>query len=67
MTDQPFRLLETLRWTPGEAYVLLDAHLDRLAASARYFGWEGAPARWHTELDRLAAGLRGPSRVRLLV
>ena len=32
-----FDLLETLRWE-GEAYTLLDRHLDRLMASADYFG-----------------------------
>lgn len=33
-----FELLETLRWEAG-AYVLLDRHLDRLMASAAYFGF----------------------------
>ncbi|MEZ5583027.1 MAG: aminotransferase class IV [Candidatus Competibacteraceae bacterium] len=30
-------MLETIRWTPEEGYFLLEAHLGRLAASARYF------------------------------
>ena len=34
-----FRLLETLLWRPGAGYFLLERHLDRLAASARYFGF----------------------------
>jgi para-aminobenzoate synthetase/4-amino-4-deoxychorismate lyase len=34
-----FRLLETLLWEPGEGYFLLDRHLQRLRASARYFGF----------------------------
>jgi para-aminobenzoate synthetase/4-amino-4-deoxychorismate lyase len=35
----PFNLLETLRWTPEEGYVLLDRHVRRLMDSAAYFGW----------------------------
>ncbi len=35
-----FDLLETLRWEDG-AYALLDRHLDRLIASADYFGFAG--------------------------
>ncbi len=32
-----FALLETLLWCPQRGYVLLERHLDRLLASARYF------------------------------
>ncbi|MEM8933338.1 MAG: aminodeoxychorismate synthase component I, partial [Acidobacteriota bacterium] len=32
-----FELLETLRWQPRSGYFLLDRHLDRLVASARFF------------------------------
>lgn len=34
-----FSLLETLLWEPGEGYFLLEAHLNRLTASAEYFGF----------------------------
>ncbi len=34
---EPFALIETLRWDAAEGYALLERHLDRLAASARYF------------------------------
>lgn len=34
-----FRLFETLRWSPGGGAFLRERHLDRLAASARYFGF----------------------------
>jgi para-aminobenzoate synthetase/4-amino-4-deoxychorismate lyase len=42
-----FRLLETLRWTPAGGYGLLEEHLARLAASARYFGfaWDEGKVR----------------------
>lgn len=33
----PFELLETLRWQPGEGFMLLARHLDRMAESAEYF------------------------------
>ena len=35
----PFRLLETLLYEPGKGVLLLDLHLDRLQASADYFGF----------------------------
>lgn len=34
---QPFALLETLLWEPDKGFALLDLHIARLAASARYF------------------------------
>jgi para-aminobenzoate synthetase/4-amino-4-deoxychorismate lyase len=34
-----FQLIETMRFEPGDGYFLLDRHLDRLAASARYFDY----------------------------
>ncbi|MFC1513281.1 aminodeoxychorismate synthase component I [Thermodesulfobacteriota bacterium] len=35
----PFLLIETLLRQPGEGYWLLDLHLDRLAATAGFFGY----------------------------
>lgn len=35
----PFSLIETMRWTPGEGFALLNRHLTRMAGSARYFGY----------------------------
>ena len=34
-----FELLETMRWRPGCGIALLDLHLERLVASADYFGF----------------------------
>ncbi|MHB9025237.1 MAG: aminodeoxychorismate synthase component I [Armatimonadota bacterium] len=65
----PFNLLETLRWRPGEGYDLLDYHLRRLSASARYFSY-------NVDLDEVTRRLEeledsfppfGDQRVRLLV
>jgi len=34
-----FELLETLRWEPEQGFWWLEEHLERLASSARYFGF----------------------------
>jgi len=60
-----FDLLETLRWEDG-AYILLDRHLDRLMASADYFGFHASRDVVQTAL--IAHGWQrpeGPWRVRL--
>src|SRR5260221_3469568 len=67
LAERPFRLLETLRWTPEEGYSLGEAHLERLLASARHLGWEAEEATLRVALDRFARTLARPSRVRLLV
>lgn len=63
-----FQLLESLRWTPDHGYILLERHLDRLCASARYFHYPcPLPAIRH-QLDALAASLpRREHKVRLRV
>ncbi len=63
----PFRLLETMRWTPQEGYFLLERHLERLQDSARYFGFSLDVAALRHELEQLAARFgQSPQRVRLL-
>lgn len=63
-----FDLLETLRWEPGAGYVLLEAHLARLADSAEYFGFPMDRDAVAGDLERAAAGLAPvPQRVRLRV
>lgn len=63
---RPAALFETLRWSPGGGYFLLDRHLERLTASAARFGID---CRREALLDALAAEadrLGGaPHRVRL--
>lgn len=63
-----FRLFETLLWWgPGQGFALLERHLGRLAASARYFSF---PDPGEEPRRRLASWARGrdpaPRRVRLL-
>ncbi len=61
-------LLETLLWRPARGYALLERHLDRLLASARYFGFPSDPVAIRQALARLETGLGGGAhRVRLLV
>ena len=58
-------LLETMRWDPGTGIWMLDRHLNRLRASARYFGIELPEAA----VGALLASIHSvsPLRVRLLV
>ena len=62
-----FALLETLLWTPDQGIFLLDYHLNRMADSARYFGFgfdRGAAAQ---ALDSLASTFGAHRyRIRLL-
>jgi para-aminobenzoate synthetase/4-amino-4-deoxychorismate lyase len=62
-----FELLETLRWAPGEGYVLLERHLARLRGSAEYFDVPLSSDGVRQALDRAVAGAEGAQRVRLLV
>lgn len=63
-----FALLETLRWTPAEGFFLLDAHLDRLAASADYFSRPAEIPEIRRRLAQLASTLpQEPHRIRLLL
>jgi para-aminobenzoate synthetase / 4-amino-4-deoxychorismate lyase len=63
-----FRLLETILWEPGEGWFLLDGHLERMAASAEYFGFAFAIGQIESALAAEARGFGpGPQRVRLTV
>jgi len=62
-----FRLIETLLWRPGEGYVLLEEHLDRLADSAGYFLFLLDREQVERKLTEEAGAFAGPTRVRLLL
>jgi para-aminobenzoate synthetase / 4-amino-4-deoxychorismate lyase len=62
-----FELLETMRWEPGHGWWWLDRHLDRLAASARYFGFAFDRDRVEKACATSVEGAGMPSRVRLLL
>ncbi len=64
----PFRLLETLLWTPAEGYFLLDRHVARLCASADYFDFPVDAGRIRGALhSRSESFAPKPHKVRLLV
>jgi para-aminobenzoate synthetase/4-amino-4-deoxychorismate lyase len=62
-----FELLETLRWAPGEGFLLLERHLARVCDSAGYFGFSCDATRLTSALDEGVSGSTSPLRVRLLV
>lgn len=66
-TPPAFELLETLRHDATGYHYLIE-HLDRMAASARHFGWTADRDAWRKRLE--AAALEFPAvplRVRFLV
>ncbi len=70
LTDPPksFELIETLLWDQRDGYWLLDGHLARLAASARYFNFAYDEAAVREALRAEAAKhTSGRARVRLLL
>jgi branched-subunit amino acid aminotransferase/4-amino-4-deoxychorismate lyase len=62
-----FELLETIRWTPGRGFFLLDRHLTRLERSARHFDYTCNAADLRSALDRAVASSADALRVRLLL
>lgn len=55
-------LIETIRWDDG--WYWLDDHLERLTASASYFGYD-VPADLRSELEALGETLGEPTKVRV--
>jgi para-aminobenzoate synthetase/4-amino-4-deoxychorismate lyase len=60
-----FDLVETLRWTPGGGFLLLERHIHRLMASAEYFGFVVRAEAVEEALHDAVAGAVAPLRVRL--
>jgi para-aminobenzoate synthetase/4-amino-4-deoxychorismate lyase len=64
----PFRLLESLRFDPGEGFRRLDEHVARLGASAGYFGFGFDEPAIRRALEEAAGRYVGkPTKVRLLL
>ncbi|HTM76573.1 MAG TPA: aminodeoxychorismate synthase component I [Devosia sp.] len=61
----PICLIETLLWEPDAGYALLDRHLQRLEASARYFRLPFAALNVNEVLTEPAKKFTKPMRVRL--
>ena len=62
-----FELLETIRWSPHDGFVLIDRHLARLGISAEYFGFPWDERAGRLALDEIVRGRTGPRRLRLLL
>ena len=62
-----FALLETLAHDPEGGFRHLEAHLERLRASARYFGFTHDEGAVRDALDKAVVGQAGPSRVRCVL
>ena len=62
-----FELLETTLWTPDGGFLLLERHLERLRASAEYFGFAYSLDAVRAALDHAVAGPAAPQRVRVLL
>jgi para-aminobenzoate synthetase/4-amino-4-deoxychorismate lyase len=63
-----FSLLETLLWEYPGGFFLLEGHLERMAGSARYFGFPYGEERVRAALSAVSEGVgEGAHRVRLLL
>ena len=62
-----FELLETLKWSPGEGFALLERHIARLVDSADYFGFTVAEPSIRAALLSAVQGRTSEARVRLRV
>jgi len=61
----PVTLIETLKWSPEDGFVLLGRHIARLLSSAAYFGLEADGAEATTRLLAESEAWTAPMRVRL--
>jgi len=62
-----FELLETLKWSPGEGFVLLERHFARLVDSADYFGFTISEPSIRAALSSAIEDRTTAARVRLRV
>ncbi|NDH75675.1 MAG: hypothetical protein EBY52_02765 [Actinobacteria bacterium] len=63
--DRPFRLLESIAWTPECGSVLLERHLDRLSLAATHFGFDVDLDEVRRTIESFNAG--EPQVIRVLV
>lgn len=62
---EPFRLLETIRWSGDEGFYLLDRHFARLARSCAHFGYAFDREAIARHLNQMVDGKTGVHRLRL--
>ena len=63
----PFWLLETMLWTPGEGFFLREKHIARMLDSAEYFDIPITREKLDEYLQKLSPNWRTSCRVRLLL
>jgi para-aminobenzoate synthetase / 4-amino-4-deoxychorismate lyase len=69
LTHSPkrFDLIETMRFDPDEGLVRAERHIDRLATSARHWGFRLDRHSIRNVIQATVGELRAPARVRLLL
>jgi len=69
LTQPPFKLIETIRWSKKEGFFLLGLHLRRLKRSARFFGFSYNQALIKKHLKKLVLTLKAKYsyKIRLLL
>jgi len=63
----PFGLVESLAYEPVAGLARLEAHLDRLRTSARYFGYPFDETEIRRAMEKVAAAEFGPARIRCVL
>jgi para-aminobenzoate synthetase/4-amino-4-deoxychorismate lyase len=58
--EPEFELFETVLWTPDQGFLLLDFHLDRMAKSAEYFGFNFDQEKTQSALEPAVPCRRHP-------
>ena len=64
-TEEPFRLIETIRWSAASGFHLIERHMARLKASAGYLGFRFDEAAVRRALSAAVKEREGLQRVRL--
>jgi para-aminobenzoate synthetase/4-amino-4-deoxychorismate lyase len=60
-----FSLFETMLWTPGEGFFLLEKHIARMEDSANYFGYPFSKEKLGDLLTQIASGFTSQKRVKV--
>jgi len=64
---EPLQLIETLKWHPGDGFLLMERHLERLAASAETLGFVYDRGMLTRQLQEAVAKEQTACKVRLLL
>ncbi len=67
LTERPheFSLFETMLWTPGEGFFLLEKHIARMEDSANYFDYPFSKEKLGDLLTQIASGFTSQKRVKV--